>query len=72
MVEQLVHASVLVVVAILVGAVGYWGRSQAVTLVPAHLEVYDRERRVRTLRRGAASCYLAAAVLVGAAVLAVL
>ncbi|TWH00865.1 hypothetical protein L615_000200000750 [Nocardioides sp. J9] len=72
MVEQLVHASVLVVVAILVGAVGYWGRSQAVTLVPAHLEVFDRERRVRTLRRGATACYLAAAVLVGAAVLAVL
>lgn len=64
------HAAVLAVLGAGVALLGHWGRSRVLVLVPDHLEVYDREKRIRSLQRGALACYAAAAVLVGAAVLA--
>lgn len=70
--EQILHAIVLVALGAVVALVGYWGRSRALVLVPGHLEVYDREKRIRSLQRGGLACFVAAGVLVGAAMLAVL
>ncbi|MFC7506090.1 hypothetical protein ACOACQ_12830 [Nocardioides sp. CPCC 206347] len=69
--EQLLHAAVLALVGAGVWALGYWGRANALVLVPEHYGVYERERKIRSLRRGAFACYLAGLVLLGAAVLAV-
>jgi hypothetical protein len=68
--EQIVHAVILIAIAAAVACLGRWGRANAMVLVPDHLEVFDRERRIRSLERGAVACYAAAAVLLGAAVLA--
>ncbi|WP_182378187.1 hypothetical protein [Nocardioides sp. WS12] len=70
MTEQVLHAVVLMLVGGGVWALGYWGRSNALVLVPDHYDVYERERKIRSLRRGAFACYLAGVVLLGAAVLA--
>lgn len=67
--EELTHALVLGLLALGAGALGHWGRSHALDLAPAHLEVFDRERRIRSLQRGALACYVAAGVLLAAAVL---
>lgn len=69
--EQIVHAAALLALAMGVALIGRWGRTSAGHLVPGHLATEDRARRTSTLRRGALACYAAAAVLVGAAVLAV-
>ncbi len=70
--DQVLHAAVLLAAGAGIGLLGRWGRANAVALVPTHLELHDRERRIRTLERGAAACYLAALVLVLAGVLATL
>lgn len=70
MAEQVLHAVALTLVGCGVWALGYWGRSNALALVPDHYDVYERERKIRSLRRGAFACYLAGVVLLGAAVLA--
>jgi hypothetical protein len=72
MLDQALHATLLLAAGTGVGLLGRWGRANAVSLAPAHLEVYDRERRIRALERGASACYGAALVLVAAAVLALL
>lgn len=69
--EQILHAAVLAALGAAVALLGHWGRSRAVTLVPDHLEVFDREKRIRSLQRGGLACFAASAVMVGAAVLAV-
>ncbi|KRB76089.1 hypothetical protein ASE01_13745 [Nocardioides sp. Root190] len=70
MVEQWVHAGVLVLMGLGVGLLGHWGRTHALVLVPDHFEVFDRERRIRSLHRGSCACYIAGLVLAGAGVLA--
>jgi hypothetical protein len=37
-------------------ALGQWGRCRTAALVPADLPAADRDRRARTLRRGALAC----------------
>lgn len=69
--EQVMHAVALAAVGSAVWALGYWGRSNVLALVPEHYDVYERERKIRSLQRGAFACYLAGLVLLGAAVLAV-
>ena len=71
-VEQVLHAALLLAAGGGVGLLGRWGRAHAVTLAPDHLDVYDRERRIRSMERGALACYGAALVLVIAALLAVI
>lgn len=68
--EQVAHALVLGAFGLVVTLVGRWGREHAVALVPGHLEVFDREKRIRTLERGGFACYVGGLVLLGAAVLA--
>lgn len=68
--DQILHALLLVLAAGVVASLGRWGHANALVLVPQHLEVFDRERRIRSLQRGAVACYAGAAVLIGAAVLA--
>lgn len=66
------HAAALAAAGCAVGALGHWGRSNALLLVPDHYDVDERERKVRSLRRGALACYLAGIVLLGVAVLALI
>jgi hypothetical protein len=68
--EELMHAAVLALGGGAVWALGYWGRSNAEVVVPAHYDVDERERKIRSLRRGAFACYLAGLMLLGAATLA--
>lgn len=68
---EIVQAVVLAGVGAAVALLGRWGTTNAVTLVPDHFEVYDRERRIRALRRGGFACFAAGIVMVAAAVLAV-
>lgn len=70
--DQVLHAALLLAAGMGVGLLGRWGRIHAVTLAPAHLDVYDRERRIRSMERGALACYAAAVVLVAAALLALI
>lgn len=72
MVEQLVHAGVLILLGLGVGLLGRWGRTHALVLVPEHYEVFDRERRIRSLHRGGLACYAGGVVLVGVGALALL
>lgn len=50
-----------IALAVLLFAVGWWGRAEAPGLAPGHLPEKDRLRRERTLRRGALACQLTAA-----------
>ena len=70
--EQVLHAALLLALGVGVGLLGRWGRAHAVVLAPAHLEVYDRERRIRSMERGALACYAGALVLFAAALLALI
>lgn len=69
--SEVLHAVVLAVVGAAVAVVGRWGRANAIALVPDHFEVYDRERRIRSLRRGGFACLAAGIVMMAAAVLTV-
>lgn len=70
--DQILHAAVLATLGVGVALLGHWGRSRALTLVPEHFEVFEREKKIRSLQRGGLACFAAAVVMVGAAVLAVI
>lgn len=58
----------MAVVSVLLVLLGSWGRRNAVRLVPQTISPEDHLRQVRVLRRGSVACYVAAALLVLAAV----
>lgn len=57
-------ASALLVTAIILFAIGWWGYRNAENLVPKYLPEGSRDRRARSLRRGAVASLIGAVALV--------
>ncbi|NKQ54248.1 hypothetical protein HFP15_15270 [Amycolatopsis sp. K13G38] len=58
---KLVYLAGLAIAAVVFWSVGRWGRRNADDLVPAARSAAARERKLRSLRRGAALCHVLAA-----------
>lgn len=62
---SLLAVALQMMLAVVLIAVGSWGRREAPSLVPSHLSEEEREHRVGVMRRGSIACLVVGWVMAG-------